>query len=221
EGARPALTEMIRFIDEYRERFGVELICRTLRPAVQGFITSRGYRAAKTRVVSARQLRDELLVPEVARLHAENYGVYGRRKMHAVLKRQGWDIGRDQTERLMRLAGVRGVRKSKKAFTTRPDKAQSLPRDLVQRRFRADAPHRHDNALAEAINNLYKTELIRQRGPWRTVEQVELATLEWVWWWNHQRLHGELGMRTPAEVEDAYYADLGSASPATAGQGNR
>jgi transposase InsO family protein len=74
---------------------------------------------------------------------------------------------------------------------------------------------------AEAINNLYKTELIRQRGPWRTVEQVELATLEWVWWWNHQRLHGELGMRTPAEVEDAYYADLGSASPATAGQGNR
>ncbi|MCD1269913.1 transposase [Microbacterium sp. MEC084] len=62
---------------------------------------------------------------------------------------------------------------------------------------------------------------IRQRGPWRTVEQVELATLEWVWWWNHQRLHGELGMRTPAEVEDAYYADLGSASPATAGQGNR
>lgn len=60
---------MIRFIDEYRERFGVELICRTLRPAVQGFITSRGYRAAKTRVASARQLRDELLVPEVARLH--------------------------------------------------------------------------------------------------------------------------------------------------------
>lgn len=135
---------MIRFIDEYRGRFGgVELICRTLRPAVQGFITSRGYRAAKTRVVSARQLRDELLVPEVARLHAENYGVYERRKMHALLKRQGWDIGRDQTKRLMRLAGVRGgVRKSKKAFTTRPDKAQSLPRDLVQRRFRADAPRR-------------------------------------------------------------------------------
>lgn len=52
-----------------------------------------------------------------------------------------------------------------------------------------------DNALAEAINNLHKTELIRQRGPWRTVDQVELATLEYVWWWNNQRLHGELGMR--------------------------
>ena len=54
--------------------------------------------------------------------------------------------------------------------------------------------------MAEAVNNLYKTELIRQRGPWRIVEQVELATLEWVWWWNNQRLHGELDMRTPAEV---------------------
>ncbi|CAG7844601.1 hypothetical protein USB125703_00840 [Pseudoclavibacter triregionum] len=81
--------------------------------------------------------------------------------------------------------------------------------------------YRSINALAEAVNNLYKTELIRQRGPWRTVEQVELATLEWVWWWNHQRLQGELGMRTPIEIEDAYYADLESGLPATAGQGNR
>lgn len=62
------------------------------------------------------------------------------------------------------------------------------------------------NSGAEAVNNLYKTELIRQQGPWRTVEQVELATLEWVWWWNHERLHGELDMRTPIEVEHAYYA---------------
>ncbi len=62
--------------------------------------------------------------------------------------------------------------------------------------------------MAEAVNGLYKTELIRRRGPWRTVEQVELATLEYVWWWNNQRLHGELGMRTPAEVEADYYAGL-------------
>lgn len=74
-----------------------------------------------------------------------------------------------------------------------------------------------ENALAEAVNNLYKTELIRQRGPWRTVEQVELATLEWAWCWNNQRLHGELDMRTPIEVETAYYADLESAQPAPAG----
>ena len=46
------------------------------------------------------------------------------------------------------------------------------------------------------------------QGPWKTVEEVELATLEWVWWWNHERLHGEFGMCTPIEVEAAYYAEL-------------
>ena len=73
--------------------------------------------------------------------------------------------------------------------------------------------------MAEAVNNLYKTELIRQRGPWRTVERVELATLEWVWWWNNQRLHGELGLLTPHEVEARYYADLESPRLATASHG--
>ena len=97
---------MIRFITEHRDRFGVELICQVLRPAVRGFLTSRGYRAAVSRAPSARRLQDDLLVPEVARLHAENYGVYGRRKMHALLQtaRAGRSVGRDQTERLMRLA---------------------------------------------------------------------------------------------------------------------
>lgn len=305
---------MIRFIEQYRDRFGVELICRTLRPAVRGFLSARGYRVAVQRPPSTRRLRDDLLVPEIVRLHRENYSVYGRRKMHALLRRQGWSIGRDQTERLMRLAGVRGVRKSKRVFTTRADKTTALPSDLVNRRFTAPAPRRlwvcdvtyvatwsgfayvafvtdvysrrivgwnvastlrseilpmqaldmaawnvggrldglihhadhgsnytamvyterivelgavpstgtvgdsYDNALAEAINNLYKTELIRQQGPWRTVEQVELATLEWVWWWNNQRLHGELDMRTPIEIENAFYAGTESALPATAGQ---
>lgn len=65
----------------------------------------------------------------------------------------------------------------------------------------------YDNSMAEAVNALYKAELIRQQGPWRTVEQVEFATLKYVWWWNNERLHGELEMRTPAEVEAAYYAD--------------
>jgi transposase InsO family protein len=75
--------------------------------------------------------------------------------------------------------------------------------------------------MAEAVNGLYKTELIRQRGPWRTIEQVELATLEYVWWWNHKRLHGELDMRTPVEVEDAYYAETDSDLAAPAGHGSR
>ncbi len=65
----------------------------------------------------------------------------------------------------------------------------------------------YDNALAEAINGLFKTELVRRNGPWKTVEQLEIATLEWVWWPNNKRLHGELDMHTPDELENIYYAD--------------
>jgi putative transposase len=303
---------MTRFTDTCRDRFGVEAICRVLGATECGFLTARGYRAAKARPPSARALSDELLGAEIARLHAENYGVYGARKMHALMRRQGWAIGRDQTARLMRRAGLRGVRRGKRVFTTRPDPAAARPADLVHRQFTADAPRRlwvadityvrtwqgfayvafvtdaysrriagwnvaatlradilplqaldmaawaaggdlaglvhhadhgsnylsliytariaelgaqpstgtvgdsYDNALAEAVNGLYKTELIRRRGPWRTIEQVELATLEWVWWWNHRRLHGELQMHTPAEIEDAYYAQLATPGLVTA-----
>jgi putative transposase len=293
---------MIRYIDLYRDSFGIEPICRTLCATEGGFITSRGYRAAKTRPQSTRALRDNLVGPEMVRLLQENYGVYGARKMHALIKREGWEIGRDQTARIMRKHGLRGVKRSKKVFTTKPDRAGSRPLDLVKRDFKPAAPKRlwvadityvrtwqgfayvafvtdaysrrivgwnvaqtlkadilslqalemaafeagdltglthhsdhgssymsliytdrvlelgaapstgtvgdsYDNALVEAVNGLYKTELIRQQGPWRTVEQLELATLNWVWWWNNQRLHGELGMVTPAEAETRYYSD--------------
>ena len=63
----------------------------------------------------------------------------------------------------------------------------------------------YDNALAEAVNGLYKAELIGPRGPWRTAEQVELATLAWVQWWNQRRLHGAIGDIPPAEHEAIYY----------------
>jgi putative transposase len=62
----------------------------------------------------------------------------------------------------------------------------------------------YDNALAESFNGLYKTELIRHAGPWRGLDDVEYATLEYVDWFNHRRLHGELGMIPPAEFEATY-----------------
>jgi len=65
-----------------------------------------------------------------------------------------------------------------------------------------------DNALAEAVNGLYKAELIGRHGPWRTAEQVELATLAWVQWWNQRRLHGALDHLPPAEHEARYYRQL-------------
>lgn len=66
----------------------------------------------------------------------------------------------------------------------------------------------YDNALAETVNGLYKAELIHRQGPWRTVDQVELATSEWVHWWNTQRLHSACGDVPPVEYEAAYRATL-------------
>jgi putative transposase len=64
----------------------------------------------------------------------------------------------------------------------------------------------YDNALAESVVGLFKTELIRMKGPWRTLEQVELATAEWTDWYNNRRLHSSIGDLPPAEYEAAYYA---------------
>ena len=62
----------------------------------------------------------------------------------------------------------------------------------------------YDNALAETINGLYKTELIKPRKPWRTIEEVELATAEWVHWYNTARLHSSIAMIPPIEHEALY-----------------
>lgn len=75
----------------------------------------------------------------------------------------------------------------------------------------------YDNALAETINGLYKAELIHRRAPWKSREAVELATLEWVAWFNHHRLLGSIGYIPPAEAEANYYRQLaGQAATAEA-----
>jgi transposase InsO family protein len=66
----------------------------------------------------------------------------------------------------------------------------------------------YDNALAETINGLYKAELIHRRAPWKTKEALELATLEWVAWFNHHRLLSSIGYIPPAEAEVNYYRQL-------------
>ncbi|MEX0601521.1 MAG: IS3 family transposase [Rhodothermales bacterium] len=73
----------------------------------------------------------------------------------------------------------------------------------------------YDNALAESVIGLFKTEVIRRRGPWRSLEDVEFATLEWVWWFNYHRLLGPIGHVPPAEYEDAYYNRVGAQSKAS------
>ena len=71
-----------------------------------------------------------------------------------------------------------------------------------------------DNALAEAFNSLFKAELVRNRGPWKNIDELEIATAEYIDWFNHRRLHGEIGMIQPVEFEDVYGHD--QAVPATA-----
>lgn len=288
---------MIAYVDSHRERFGVEPICRALQ-----FAPST-YWSAKRRAPSARSRRDELLKAEIARVHAENFGVYGAPKVWAQLNREGHRVARCTVERLMRDLGICGAVRGRPKRTTVADPVCERPRDLVERRFSAPAPNRlwvadltyvrtwsgfvyaafvtdaysrrivgwhasrslrsdlalhaleqaiwqrqrtgadiaglvhhsdrggqylsiryterlaandiaasvgsrgdsYDNALAESIIGLYKTELVRNKGPWKGLDDLELATLEWVDWYNHRRLHHHLGRIPPAEAEQLHY----------------
>ena len=131
---------MIAFVDMHREKFGVEAICRILSATECGFITSRGYRAAKNRPASARSVRDEMLAEEVQRIHQANYSVYGVRKMWHAMRHAGWNVGRDQVARLMKIAGLQGVRRGRKPVTTCSADGDDQRPDLVERRFVADRP---------------------------------------------------------------------------------
>lgn len=71
-----------------------------------------------------------------------------------------------------------------------------------------------DNALAESIISLYKTEVIRHGGPWRNLEEVEFATLEWVAWFNDERLHSSIGYVHPRSSKAMYYAARESSTTA-------
>ncbi|WP_104158288.1 IS3 family transposase, partial [Mycobacterium avium] len=289
-GARPPTQEIVDFIDDNRGEFGVEPICTVLRSAGLQVALSTYY-DAKARVPSARALRDAVLGPALCQLWKDNYCVYGARKLWKTARRDGHDVGRDQVARLMRAAGIEGVRRGKRVRTTKADPAAARHPDLVHRNFAAAAPNQlwvtdltfvptwagvayvcfiidahsrmivgwrvashmrtsmvldalemarwsrgttlqdlichsdagsqftsirygerlaeigavpsigtvgdsFDNALAETVNGYYKAELIygpaRSR-PWKTVEDVELATLSWVHWHNTSRLHSYLG----------------------------
>ena len=127
---------MTAYIDANRDRFGVEPICRALQ-----FAPST-YWSAKRRAPSARSVRDEQLKAEIARVHAENFGVYGAPKVWAQLNREGHTVARCTVERLMRDLGLRGVTRGKPRRTTVADTTAERPRDLVERRFSALAPNR-------------------------------------------------------------------------------
>lgn len=289
---------MIAYIDAFKERFGVEPICEQLP------IAPSTYYAAKSRPPSARAVRDEGLKPEIQRVHRDNFGVYGARKVWVQLGREGIPAARCTVERLMSGLGLKGVRRGAFKVTTASDASALRPADLVERDFRASRPNQlwvaditcvatwngfvyvafvtdafsrrivgwrvsrslrsdlaldalemalwargknadglvhhsdrgsqylsiryterlaeagavasvgskgdsYDNALAETIIGLYKTEVIRRRGPWRSIDDVEFATLEWIDWFNNRRLLEPIGDIPPVEYEMLYWTETG------------
>ncbi len=294
---------MISFIDDHRGAYGVEPICRVLPIAPSTYYEHVAKRANPERR-SERARRDEALEADIRRVFAENFEVYGARKVWRQLQREGCAVARCTVERLMRIIGLQGVIRGKPVRTTISDRATPCPQDRVNRQFQAPAPNMlwvsdftyvatwqgfvyvafvidtfarrivgwrvsrtahagfvldaleqalhdrrpvrsgglvhhsdrgsqyvsikyterlmeagiepsvgsvgdsYDNALAESINGLYKTEVIRRRGPWKSLEAVEFATLEWVDWFNHRRLLEPIGNIPPAEAEQRYFATL-------------
>jgi len=293
----------VRFIDAHKGRFGVAPICRVL--SEHGItIAPSTYYDARGRAASRRSVRDEDLKVEIARVHGENYGVYGPRKVWLALNREGIVVARCTVERLMNVLGLQGIRRGKRWKTTVADPVADRPADLVKRRFNPPHPNAlwvadftyvatwagvvyvafvidayarrilgwraassmrtqlvldaleqavwvrrregatgfaglvhhtdagsqytsiaftehlaeigvspsigtvgdaFDNALAESVIGLYKTELINPNRPWKTAEQVEIATLHYVDWFNNTRLYEENGDIPPVELEQAYY----------------
>jgi putative transposase len=132
---------MIAFIDEHRGKYGVEPICKTLPIAPSTYHDHVAQRADPARQ-SARIRRDTVLKVEVKRVFAENFEVYGVRKVWRQLRREGFDVARCTVARLMKASGIQGVIRGKKLRTTIPDKAAACPRDHVNRQFHAPAPNR-------------------------------------------------------------------------------
>jgi len=245
---------MIAFIDDHREVYGVEPICKVLPIAPSTYHAHIAQRIDPSRR-SARAQRDAELKIEVQRVFAENFGVYGARKVWRQLRREGFAVARCTVERLMASLGLQGAIRGK-PVRTRPNALwvsdftyvatwagfvyvafvidayarrivgwrvsrtahasfvlDALEQALHDRRpvHRGGLVHHsdrgsqyvsikyterlvqagvepsvgsvgdsYDNALAETINGLYKAEIIHRRGPWRSLEAVEFATLEWV-----------------------------------------
>lgn len=291
---------MVAFINDYRDVYGVEPICRVLP------IAPSTYRAIKTQQAdparqSARAKRDAALREAIRPIWADNFRVYGARKVWHALLREGWSVARCTVERLMRRMGLQGTVRGRTPKTTVSDTDQPSPADHVKRDFSAPQPNRlwisdftyvatrsgfvhvafvidafarriigwkvssapnttlvldaleqaicdrvpgreaalihhsdrgvqylsfrysrrlsdaditpsvgrvgssYDNATAETVIGLFKTEVTRQSGPWRSVNDIEFATLEWVDWFNYRRLLEPIGYVPPAEAESMYY----------------
>ncbi|MCS3845019.1 IS3 family transposase [Microbacterium sp. AK031] len=134
---------VVQFIDDHRDRFGVEPICRVLTEhGVK--IAPSSYYAFKKRPASARAVSDAELVVQIERVFWDRKlgrGISGVRKVWRLLAREGVIVARCTVERLMRQQGLRGIRRGKQFITTRPDDSAPRAEDHVKREFYADRPN--------------------------------------------------------------------------------
>lgn len=137
--ARP-VPQMIAVIEEHRELYQVEPICRVLPIAPSTFYEHKSI-ARDPALASDRAKHDVMLRPEVQRVWDQNFKVKGVRKVWYQMRREGFDVARCTVELLMRQLGIQGVVRGNPQKTMRPDKALPCPRDKVNRRFRAPAPN--------------------------------------------------------------------------------
>ena len=130
---------MVRYIDDHKNRFGVEPICQVLPIAPSTYYEQKARERDPGRR-PARHHQDEVLKPEITRVWYENFQVYGARKVWKQLKRESTPAARCTVERLMRDLSLRGARRGKAFKTTIPDTGALRPADLVERQFVATRP---------------------------------------------------------------------------------
>jgi putative transposase len=131
---------MMGFVDQHRDTFGVEPICRVLQIAPSGYRRHAAQMRNPTlRCSRARQ--DDTLVPQIQRVWQANMQVYGADKVWHQLNREGVQVARCTVERLMKREGLHGARRGKVVRTTTPDKAALCPLDRVNRQFKAERPN--------------------------------------------------------------------------------
>jgi transposase InsO family protein len=131
---------MIAYIDDHRDRFGVEPICQVLPIAPSTYYEHKAMERDPDRR-SDRAKRDERLKPEIERVWHENFSVYGARKVWLQLNRETIEVARCTVERLMKALGLQGVRRGKKMVTTVPAVIGDRPRDAVNRDFSVQRPN--------------------------------------------------------------------------------
>jgi putative transposase len=218
---------VITFIDDHRDRFGVEPICRVLHGhGCQ--IAPSSYYAAKTRPVSARAIRDAALLVEIERVFGHRdlgRGLAGARKVWHLLRRDAniadrfGPVARCTVERLMRRAGLQGARRSRRFVTTKPDKSAQRPPDRVNRDFSAEAPNRlwivdftyvptwSGMAFTAFVSDVFSRRIVGWRTSCSMPTQLPLDALEMALWTRSRAGHTDPAGRLDRLI---HHSDAGS-----------